>query len=105
MIQFTGEDGRDWVADAREEDSPRHHGRWYMVLRPADGDGAELALPEVRWQSRHTAERTLRTMSDFELRRRLRISWRRHETPGLQRNPFGGFKAGGPGTKGGTRAP
>lgn len=105
MKNFTGEDGREWVADAREEDSPRHHGRWYLVLRAADGEGEELTVPEVRWQSRHTAERTLATMSDFELHRRLRIARRRHDPPGLQRNPFGGFKAGGPGTKGGATAP
>ena len=104
MKRFTGEDGREWVAGAREEETPRHHGRWYMVIEPGDG-GEELAIPEIRWQSRHTAERTLRTMSDFELRRRLRIGLRRHDTPGLQRNPFGGFKAGGPGTTGGSEAP
>lgn len=105
MKHFTGEDGREWVASAREEDSPRHHGRWYMTLGPADGDGDELALPEVRWQSRRAAERTLATMSDFELRRRLRISSRRHDTPGLERTPFGEYKAGGPGSKGGAVAP
>ena len=105
MKTFTGEDGREWVADAREEDTPRHHGRWYLVIRPSDGEGQELTLPEVRWQSRHSAERTIRTMSDFELRRRLRMGYRRHESPGIARNPFGNWKAGGPGTKGGTQAP
>ncbi len=29
-------------------------------------------MPEVRWQTRASAERILRTMSDFELRRRLK---------------------------------
>lgn len=104
MKHFTGEDGRSWVAGAREEETPRHHGRWYLVLS-ADEGGAEVVLPEVRWQSHRSAERTLDTMSDFELRRRLRMAYRRHETPGLQRSPFGAFKAGGPGTKGGSRAP
>lgn len=104
MKHFTDEDGREWVATALEEDTPRHHGRWYLVLRPADSDDVELMLPEVRWQSRHTAERTLRTMSDFELRRRLRIASRRHDAPGAPRDPFGSWNAGAPGAKGGTEA-
>lgn len=104
MRKFTGEDGRDWVATAAEEDTPRHHGRWYLVLHPADADTERLILPEVRWQNRMTAERSIRTMSDFELRRRLRMAARRHEPPGLDRNPFGQWKAGDPDARGGTAA-
>lgn len=104
MKRFTGEDGREWEATAREEDTPRHHGRWFLVLRPAGSDESELMIPEIRWKSLRTAERTLRTMSDFELRRRLRIATRRHDTPGADRTPFGAWKGGGPGTKGGTGA-
>ena len=99
MKRFTDEKGGAWIATALEEDTPRHHGRWYMVLRPEGGSEAELMLPEVRWQSLHSAERTLATMSDFELRRRLRIASRRHDTPGAQRDDFGQWE-GGPGTKG-----
>lgn len=101
MRRFTDEQGRGWVATALEEDTPRHHGRWYLVLHPADGSGPELMLPEVRWQSRHTAERTLVTMSEFELLRRLRIASRRHDAPGAGRDAFGQWEKGGPGTKGG----
>jgi hypothetical protein len=104
MKRFTAEDGREWVATALEEDTPRHHGRWYLALHPADDTELELAVPEVRWKNRHTAERTLATMSDFELQRRLRIAARRHEMPGMERTPFGAWKAGGPGAKGGTDA-
>ena len=104
MKTFSDENGREWVATAREEDTPRHHGRWYMVLHPAGAEDEALAVPEIRWKNRHTAERTLSTMSDFELRRRLRIGARRHDTPGAQRDPFGDWKSGGPGSKGGTRA-
>lgn len=104
MKKFTGGDGREWVATAREEDTPRHHGRWYLVLHPGDNGGPELALPEVRWKSRHTAERTLQTMSDFELRRRLRMAGRRHSSPGMERDTFGDWKAEAPGAKGGTEA-
>jgi hypothetical protein len=71
MKSFAEESGTQWVASAREEDTPRHHGRWYLVFEAADG--SMLPMPEVRWQTRATAERTLLTMSDFELRRRLHI--------------------------------
>lgn len=73
MKQFTDETGAAWAADVREENTPRHHGRWYLVMHPAGDESAVFAMPEIRWQTRATAERTLRTMSDFELRRRLHI--------------------------------
>jgi hypothetical protein len=71
MKQFTDEAGVAWIASAREERTPRHHQRWYLVFHPAADEAALLVMPEVRWQTRATAERTLRTMSEFELRRRL----------------------------------
>lgn len=101
MKNFTDIDGSEWVATALEEDTPRHHGRWYLVLKPAGSDEPGYPLPEVRWKSRHTAERTIQSMGEFELRRRLRMADRRHGAPGMQRSPFGGWKKGGPGTKGG----
>lgn len=73
MKEFTDENGSGWVASAREEDTPRHHGRWYLVFHPAGGEDRILAMPEVRWQSRRSAVRTLNTMSVFELRRRLHL--------------------------------
>jgi hypothetical protein len=27
-----------WVASARQEDTPRHHGRWFLVFHPADDE-------------------------------------------------------------------
>lgn len=71
MIEFKDAAGADWVATAVEEDTPRHHGRWHMVFHPAGDRSALHPVGEVRWQTRATAERTLRTMSAFELRRRL----------------------------------
>jgi hypothetical protein len=71
MKTFTDESGSSWVASAREEDTPRHHTRWYLTFEGPDG--SVFPTPEVRWQTRATAERTLLTMSDFELRRRLHI--------------------------------
>ncbi|HSJ23308.1 MAG TPA: hypothetical protein VK929_01405 [Longimicrobiales bacterium] len=73
MKTFTDENGAAWVASAREEQTPRHHGRWFLVFHAEGGEDNMLAMPEVRWQTRATAERTLRSMSVFELRRRLHI--------------------------------
>lgn len=103
MKQFTSDDGREWVATVREENTPRHHGRWYMVLHPADEPGSGLAVPEVRWKNQHTARRSLETMGDFELKRRLRIAARRHDVPGMDRT-LGAPKDGGPGAHRGTEA-
>lgn len=73
MRTFNDSTGREWIASAREEDTPRHHGRWYLTFRPADGEGGvEYAMGEVRWKTRETAERTILTMSELELQRRLR---------------------------------
>jgi hypothetical protein len=71
MRSFSDVDGREWVAEAREEQTPRHHGRWYLVFRTTDGSDT-LPMPEVRWQTKSSAHRILDTMSQFELRRRLK---------------------------------
>jgi hypothetical protein len=73
MKQFSDDAGFAWVAGAREEDTPRHHGRWFLVFHRAEDESVIASMPEVRWQTRATAERTLRTMSEFELRRRLHV--------------------------------
>jgi hypothetical protein len=104
MKEFVDEHGRPWRALAREEDVPRHHGRWYLVLQPGDGNGRELMLPEVRWQTAMTAERSIRTMSDFELRRRVRMAGGRLDTPDQIRDSFGAWQGTAPGAKGGTAA-
>jgi hypothetical protein len=71
MRNFTDDGGAEWTAAAQEEDTPRHHGRWYLVFHRAESDQVLLPMPEVRWQTSASARRTLRTMSAFELRRRL----------------------------------
>lgn len=71
MKIFKDEEGQTWVATAREEDTPRHHGRWYLIFHRENDQQNVLEVPEIRWQTAATAARTLRTMSDFELRRRL----------------------------------
>jgi hypothetical protein len=80
MKTFTDENGQTWVATATREDTERHHGIWYLIFHPEGDLKRRLDVGEVRWQTRATAERTLRTMSDFELRRRLQSAIARHST-------------------------
>ncbi|MEJ2215046.1 MAG: hypothetical protein P8099_00385 [Gemmatimonadota bacterium] len=102
MVTFKDDEGREWVATAREEDTPRHHGRWYLILHPADAVEPEVTVPEVRWQTSRSAERTLETMSSFELRRRLRLGLgRRRERATPVRSPVGTRRQGTGGSKGG----
>ena len=72
MRTFLDEDGSLWQVDVAERPGGDYKGRFHLMLRPDGEDGQGLELPEVRWNSRYTAERTVRTMSDVELRRRLR---------------------------------
>jgi len=81
MRDFTDEQGAVWTATVIEEDTPRHHGRWYLVFHPAGGEVPRLAAPEVRWQTRASARRTIETMSLFELRRRVEGAKRRAGVP------------------------
>jgi hypothetical protein len=81
MRNFTDDVGGEWTAAAQEEDTPRHHGRWYLVFHTAGSDDVLLPMPEVRWQTSASARRTLRTMSQFELRRRLAAVQVRAELP------------------------
>ena len=88
MKTFKAENGETWVAGAAREDTERHHGVWYLVFH-REGESDRLPVAEVRWQTRATAERTLRTMSEFELRRRLNSAIARH-TAGLGPTPVEG---------------
>ena len=81
MRDFTDEQGDVWTATVIEEDTPRHHGRWYLVFHPAGAETPRLAAPEVRWQSLRSARRTIDTMSLFELRRKLEGVKRRAGVP------------------------
>jgi len=65
--------GRKWVAAVRERPGKDYKGRFYFFVKPEDaGDSEGVALLDVRWNSERTAQRTLDTMSEFELLRRLR---------------------------------
>jgi hypothetical protein len=72
LRDFTDAEGRRWTASAREEKGTDYKGRFHLVLTPQDGEGDSVALEDVRWNSERTAGRTLDTMSEVELRRRLR---------------------------------
>jgi hypothetical protein len=72
MRKFTDQEGRSWIATVHETPGPDYKGRYYFVMRPEDGEGGEVSLHDVRWNTDRTARRTLETMSVTELRRRLR---------------------------------
>ncbi len=82
MRTFQDEDGQRWVAPVGFRPGRDYQGRYFFVVRreeEAAGDtgdgfseGGALSLPEIRWNSEKTARRTLETMSEVELRRRLR---------------------------------
>jgi len=80
MRDFDDRDGRSWTAFVREEKGTDYKGRFYLVLRPAEGSD-EYPLEDVRWNSERTARRTLETMATVELRRRLRQATGRSSTP------------------------
>lgn len=89
MKEFKDENGGTWVASAARENTERHHGVWYLIFHPAGDASNPLAVDEVRWQTEATAARTLRTMSEFELRRRLKSAIARNE-PGEGPTPVEG---------------
>ena len=73
MRSFEDQNGPTWVATVGERPGTDYKGRYFLVMKPEGSEkdsGVELA--DVRWNSKKTAERTLATMSDVELRRRLR---------------------------------
>ncbi len=83
MREFQDEQGRTWVAEVRERPGPDYKGRYYFTLVPADGtEDDAVALVDIRWNTERTARRTLSTMSDVELRRRLRAARGRHAPGG-----------------------
>ncbi|MGD2123956.1 MAG: hypothetical protein PVJ76_19550 [Gemmatimonadota bacterium] len=73
MRRFQDDSGAPWEAYVRERAGDDYKGRFWFVMVPEGGaERDEVELIDVRWNSRKTAERTLETMSEWELRRRLR---------------------------------
>lgn len=74
MRTFLDDDGALWRASIAESDGADYKGRFYLTVQRESGDAPVLPLREIRWNSVHTAQRTLETMSAVELRRRLRTA-------------------------------
>ena len=73
MRRFVDDRGDPWVASVTREQGGDYKGRFYFIVEDAGEEhGERVSLTDVRWNSRRTAERTLATMSEVELRRRLR---------------------------------
>jgi len=73
MRVFQDGQGRHWVATVRRRPGNDYKGRYYFFLSPRGAEDAEgVALIDIRWNSERSAERALETISDVELRRRLR---------------------------------
>ena len=79
MRTFEDQSGSAWTADVHTEDSPDYKGRYFFVFK--GGDGRSYALQDVRWNSERTAQRTLDTMAEAELKRRLRTAMARGTSP------------------------
>jgi len=81
MREFEDRHGARWTATVREEKKGTDYkGRYYLVMRPEDGED-EVALLDIRWNSARSARRTLETMAEVELRRRLRQATGRSANP------------------------
>jgi hypothetical protein len=86
LRDFTDASGHASTASVREEQGSDYKGRLYLVLsRVGADDNASVRLEDVRWNSERTARRTLETMSEVELRRRLRQALGRGGVPGASR--------------------
>ena len=73
MRRFHDHEGNAWAASVAREEGGDYKGRFYFVVDgEGDMEGRNVSLTDVRWNSSRTAERTLSTMSEVELRRRLR---------------------------------
>ena len=83
MKKFQDGEGSVWVASVKERAGDDYKGRFCLALTP-EGGGETLELKDVRWNSSKTADRTLRTMSDVELRRRL--GWALGRTPAFRKS-------------------
>ena len=73
MREFPDENGQVWLATIQTEVGVDYKGRHFLYLVPqGEEEAGGHGLADIRWNSRQTAARTLSTMSDVELRRRLR---------------------------------
>ncbi|TVP76912.1 MAG: hypothetical protein EA352_04850 [Gemmatimonadales bacterium] len=80
MREFRDAEGNPWTADVVRRDGLDYQGRYSLVFR-SPRETEELWVADIRWNSEKTARRTLETMSDVELRRRLRSGTGRRTAP------------------------
>lgn len=74
MRDFQDERGTIWTASVQEREGDDYKGRFILRLDPRDGQQDDAVfLRDITWNSSKTAARTLNTMSEVELRRRLKI--------------------------------
>ncbi len=72
MREFKDEAGHSWIATSVERADGDYKGRFALFIYPkTSGESQGVSLADVRWNSARTATRTLTTMSEVELRRRL----------------------------------
>ncbi len=81
MRRFADDHGVEWVASVADSAGGDYKGRFHLILRSEREGTGPVALADVRWNSRRTAQRTLRTMSAAELKRRLRSARGRGTDP------------------------
>lgn len=82
MREFTDQEGRRWRATALERPGADFKGKWYLVFQSLDqARQGPAELRDVCWNSRETAERTLTTMGEIELQRRLGSALGRRQRP------------------------
>ena len=82
MRKFLDDEGRQWAASVVRSEGGDYKGRYHLALEDASSSGElRVGLDDVRWNSRRTGERTVATMSDVELRRRLRAALGRTTNP------------------------
>ncbi len=85
MRSFQDESGRTWIASVRERPGHDYKGRYSFIFALEGEEGGEpIELADVRWNSLKTAQRTLATTSDVELRRRLRSARGRASSRGFR---------------------
>jgi len=84
MRTFQDESGQTWIATVRERPGHDYKGRYSFVFTPEGQEGKPIELPDVRWNSLTTAQRTLATTAGVELRRRLRSARGRASSRGFR---------------------
>ena len=71
ITSFRDEEGRDWSIGVLRRDGPDYKGRYCLAFHRED---EAARLTDVRWNSVDSAERTILTMSEGEMRRRLKVA-------------------------------